>query len=131
MDSVYRPQRDIYDFTREYYFFCRDRRIEELPPAADARIVEVGCGTARNLIQMARRYPGRTFFGLDASEAMLEKARAAIQRAGQSQRITLAHGNAEALTPDLFGETKPFDDIVFSYSLSMIPDWKQSLRAAS
>ena len=74
MDDVYRYQRYIYDFTRKYYLFGRDRLIKELSPKPDARIVEVGCGTARNLIKMSQRYPGRRFFGLDASEAMLETA---------------------------------------------------------
>ncbi|HTT97693.1 MAG TPA: class I SAM-dependent methyltransferase [Rhizomicrobium sp.] len=131
MDSVYRRQRYIYDFTRKYYLFGRDRLIRELEPSPSAHIVEVGCGTARNLIRMARRYPGRRFFGLDASEAMLETAAKAIARAGLSDQIALAHGYAEALTPALFGAQAPFDEIVFSYSLSMIPDWKQSLSAAS
>lgn len=131
MDSVYRRQRYIYDFTRKYYLFGRDRLIRELAPKPEARIVEVGCGTARNLIRMAKRYPGRRFFGLDASEAMLQTAQAAVDRAGLGRQIVLAHGYAEALTPSLFGETAPFDDVVFSYSLSMIPDWKQSLRAAA
>ena len=28
------------------------------------------------------------------------------------------------------GETTPFDRVLFSYSLSMIPDWYQALEAA-
>lgn len=131
MDNVYRRQRYIYDFTRKYYLFGRDRLIEELSPKPEARIVEVGCGTARNLVKMARRYPGRRFFGLDASEVMLETAANSVAKAGLTGQISLAHGYAEALTPALFGETALFDDVIFSYSLSMIPDWKQSLRAGS
>ena len=131
MDSVYRRQRYIYDFTRKYYLFGRDRLIRELAPAPNARIIEVGCGTARNLIRVAKRYPGRKYFGLDASEAMLKTARAAVERADLQDQIVLAHGYAEALTPDLFGESAGFTDIIFSYSLSMIPDWKQSLSAAA
>jgi S-adenosylmethionine-diacylgycerolhomoserine-N-methlytransferase len=131
MDSVYRRQRYIYDFTRKYYLFGRDRLIAELAPKPGARIVEVGCGTARNLILMAKRYPDRRFFGLDASDAMLDTARRAVERAGLKDQIALAHGYAEALSPALFGESTAFDDAVFSYSLSMIPDWKQSLKAAS
>lgn len=131
MDSVYRRQRYIYDFTRKYYLFGRDRLIRELNPAPGARIVEVGCGTARNLIKMAKRYPGRQFFGLDASEAMLETAAKAVAKAGLTGQIALSHGYAEALSPELFGQSAPFDEIVFSYSLSMIPDWKQSLKAAA
>lgn len=131
MDAVYRHQRYIYDFTRKYYLLGRDRLIDELAPRPGARIVEVGCGTARNLIRLARRYPDSRLFGLDASQAMLDTASRAIAKAGLGSRIVLAHGYAEALSPRLFGETEAFDDVVFSYSLSMIPDWKQSLSAAT
>lgn len=130
MDRVYRRQRYIYDFTRKYYLFGRDRLIRELKPKPGARIIEVGCGTARNLIAIARAYPGVQLYGLDASAEMLLTAQKAIERAGLAGRIKLIQAYAEHLTPQLFGETAPFDDVVFSYALSMIPDWKQALRAA-
>ena len=130
MDSVYRYQRYVYDFTRKYYLFGRDRLIDEMAPKPGSRIVEIGCGTARNLIRLARRYKDAQLFGLDASEAMLETAAGAIAKAGLGARIRLAHGYAEALAPQMFGLAEPFDEAVFSYSLSMIPDWKQALGAA-
>jgi len=130
MDRVYRQQRHIYDLTRKFYLLGRDRMIDRLSPRPSARIVEVGCGTARNLIRLAQRYPDAKLFGLDASHAMLKTASIAIARAALSDRIVLAQGYAEALSPELFGETTPFDDILFSYSLSMIPDWRQALNAA-
>src|SRR5215471_1024242 len=130
MDSVYRQQRHIYDLTRKFYLLGRDRIIDELALAPGARLVEVGCGTARNLIRIARRYPDAQLFGLDASEAMLETAAAAIDRAGVGNRIKLTAAYAEALSPATFGETLSFDNVLFSYSLSMIPDWKQALKAA-
>ena len=131
MDQVYRHQRYVYDFTRKYYLFGRDRLIRELRLGPGDRLVEVGCGTARNLIRIARRYPEARLFGLDASQEMLKTAAEAVRRAGLERRISLAHGYAEALSPAMFGETGAFDACVFSYSLSMIPDWKQSLSAAS
>jgi S-adenosylmethionine-diacylgycerolhomoserine-N-methlytransferase len=131
MDSVYRKQRYIYDFTRKYYLFGRDRLIAELAAQPGAGIVEIGCGTARNLIKMARLYPLTFFYGLDASEEMLTTARQAVACAGLAARIRLAHGYAEDLSPAMFDRTEPFDGAIFSYSLSMIPDWKQSLRSAS
>ena len=130
MDDVYRYQRYIYDFTRKYYLFGRDRLIRDLRPKADARVIEVGCGTARNLIKMAKTYPTIRLYGLDASAEMLLTARKAIEHAGLTGRIKLVQAYAEDLSPTLFGESAPFDEIVFSYSLSMIPDWKQSLRAS-
>ncbi len=80
--------------------------IDRLAPAPGARIVEVGCGTARNLIRIARRYPDLTLFGLDASHAMLDTA-AAIGRAGLGNRIKLASGYAEALSPAAFERPRP------------------------
>lgn len=128
MDRVYRRQRHIYDFTRKYYLFGRDTLIRQLALEPSECLVEVGCGTARNLIAIARRYPGARLFGLDASEAMLETARAAVSRAGLDDRIILAQGLAEELCPARFG-VKNFDRVMFSYSLSMIPDWQAGLAA--
>jgi len=129
MDDVYRRQRHIYDFTRKYYLFGRDRLISDLALGPGDSLVEIGCGTARNLIQIARLYPGAELYGLDASAEMLRTAVRAIDRACLSHRITLAHGLAEDLTPALFGR-EHFSHALFSYSLSMIPDWKQALSAA-
>ncbi|HSZ11969.1 MAG TPA: methyltransferase domain-containing protein [Rhizomicrobium sp.] len=130
MDRVYRRQRYFYDFTRKYYLFGRDRLIAELNLKSGARLIEVGCGTARNLIAIAKAYPSAKLYGLDASAEMLKTAARAIEKAGLSGRIKLVHGFAESLSPAMFGETEPFDDAIFSYSLSMIPDWRGALVAA-
>jgi S-adenosylmethionine-diacylgycerolhomoserine-N-methlytransferase len=130
MDQVYRRQRFIYDLTRKYYLFGRDRVIRELDLKPGQRLVEVGCGTARNLVHIARRYPKAKLFGLDASAEMLKTASGSLARAGVTDSVTLAQGYAEALSPAMFGETEPFDAVLFSYSLSMIPDWQGSLGAA-
>ncbi len=130
MDRIYRHQRYFYDLTRKYYLFGRDRLIRELAPKPGARVIEIGCGTARNLIKIAKAYPGVRLYGLDASHEMLETAAKAIRRAGLTHRIRLVQAYAEDLTPGLFGEAAPFDAAVFSYSLSMIPDWRKALVAA-
>jgi S-adenosylmethionine-diacylgycerolhomoserine-N-methlytransferase len=131
MDKVYRKQRFIYDVTRKYYLFGRDRAIRELNLAPGARLVEVGCGTARNLVRIAERYPEARLFGLDASAEMLRSANRAVERAGVDHRIGLAQGLAEQLSPSLFGESQKFDAVLFSYSLSMIEDWRGALLAAN
>jgi S-adenosylmethionine-diacylgycerolhomoserine-N-methlytransferase len=131
MDRVYRRQRYVYDITRKYYLFGRDRLIRELALKPGARVVEIGCGTARNLVHIARRYPQAKLFGLDASQEMLKSASETLRRANLHDRIALAHAYAENLSPAIFGETAPFDACVFSYSLSMIPDWKGALNAAA
>lgn len=131
MDRIYRHQRYIYDITRKYYLFGRDRMIRDLDLKPGDRLVEIGCGTARNLVKIARRYPEARLYGLDASHEMLKSAAHTIARAGLDHRITLAHGYAENLNPAMFGETEPFEACLFSYSLSMIPDWRGAINAAS
>ena len=131
MDAVYRRQRYIYDLTRKYYLFGRDRVIRELDLKPGDRLIEIGCGTARNLVKIAKRYPGTALYGLDASAQMLKTAAGSVERAGLASQIRLAQGYAEALSPNLFGETEAFDVALFSYSLSMIPDWKQALKSAA
>ena len=130
MDKVYRRQRYVYDFTRKYYLLGRDALIRDLALGPGERLVEIGCGTGRNLIAIARRYPNARLFGLDASAEMLKTAKAQLDRAGLGDRITLVHGLAEALSPPSFGQDG-FDHVLFSYSLSMIPDWRQAIVAAA
>lgn len=131
MDKVYRHQRHIYDLTRKYYLLGRDRLVRELAAKPGESVVEIGCGTARNLIRIARAYPKARLYGLDASAEMLITASEAVARAGLQDRIHLKHAYAEDMTPALFGLGAPFDHAVFSYSLSMIPDWRGALAAAT
>lgn len=121
MDRMYRLQRHVYDLTRKYYLFGRDGLIESLGAAPGESVLEVGCGTARNLVKMAQRYPEARLFGLDASDEMLKTAAAALARHGLAGRVPLAQAYAQTFTPATFGLTGPFDRIVFSYTLSIIP----------
>ncbi|HWK35192.1 class I SAM-dependent methyltransferase [Sphingomonas sp.] len=127
MDAIYRSQRHFYDFTRKYYLLGRDRLIRELAPPPGGSVIEVGCGTARNLIAAAKVWPQARFYGFDISEAMLETARASVARAGLADRITLAQGDATTFDPKaLFGIDAP-DRVFMSYTLSMIPDWRGTI----
>ncbi len=127
MDRTYAAQRHVYDLTRKYFLFGRDRLIRELAPPAGAAILEIGCGTGRNLIHIARAYPGTDLFGLDISEEMLKTARATIRRAGLADRITLAQAVAAGFDGGaVFGRAR-FDRVVMSYTLSMIPPWQAAI----
>lgn len=128
MDGIYKYQRYIYDATRKYYLLGRDRLLDRLAPAPGARVLEIGCGTGRNLILAARRYPNARFYGFDISEVMLDTARSSIERAGLSDRITVAQGDATDFDVQaMFGE--PHVERAFiSYSLSMIPPWQAAVR---
>lgn len=131
MDAIYRSQRHIYDLTRKYYLLGRDRLIDRLAVPDGGTVLEVGCGTGRNLILAARRWPEARLFGLDISEAMLETARANVAKAGLAHRIRFAAADAACFDPAaLFGEPA-FDRIFQSYTLSMIPDWQGAIAEAA
>lgn len=128
MDRQYRWQRHVYAFTRKFYLLGRDRLIDRLKPEAANNVLEIGCGTGRNLIVAARKYPRANFFGVDVSCNMLATAGKAAERAGLSSRLRLAHADATAFEPRaLFGHEK-FDRVFISYSLSMIPAWRAVLQ---
>ena len=71
MDRIYRHQRHVYDLTRRYYLFGRDRLLRELQPPPGGRVLEIGCGTARNLLAAHDLYPTARLFGIDISREML------------------------------------------------------------
>ena len=130
MDGVYRYQRHIYDLTRKYYLLGRDRMIRDLDVPAGGAVLELGCGTGRNLALIARAYPAARLCGLDISTGMLETAAVSIRRAGLADRVTLARGDASSFRAlDHFGRDG-FDRVVISYSLSMIPPWRRTIVAA-
>jgi S-adenosylmethionine-diacylgycerolhomoserine-N-methlytransferase len=130
MDRMYRHQRHVYDLTRKYYLAGRDEAVARLRPEPGDTVLEIGCGTGRNLIKAARAYHEARFFGLDVSREMLGAAAASIARAGLSSRISITQADATAFDPvPLFGHAQ-FDRVMISYALSMIPPWREALGQA-
>ena len=131
MDAIYRFQRHFYDVTRKPYLLGRDTLIRELAVPLSGTVLEIGCGTARNLLSIARRYPTARCFGIDVSAAMLETARGCIQREGANNRVQVGLADATSFDPEsLFGVNR-FDRVVISYALSMIPGWKAVLQGSA
>ena len=126
MDATYRHQRRIYDLTRRYYLLGRDHLIETLAPPDGGTVLEVACGTGRNLAKIGARYPGRQLHGFDISEEMLRSARAKL-----GDGALLARGDATDFDAEAMFGVARFDRIVLSYSLSMIPGWEAALGAAT
>lgn len=130
MDRIYKHQRHIYDASRKFYLLGRDELIDGLAVPAGGTVLEIGCGTGRNLVRVARRYPQAACYGLDVSSEMLVTARASVARAGLQGRIALAQADATDFDPQtLFGQAG-FDRIVISYALSMIPPWQAVVAEA-
>lgn len=125
MDRVYRSQRHIYDVTRKYFLFGRDTLIAGLDCAPGDSLLELGCGTGRNLACIARAWPGIDLHGLDISAEMLRNAQNRL-----AGRALLAKGDATQFDATaLFGRAR-FDRVVLSFTASMIPDWEAALVQA-
>jgi S-adenosylmethionine-diacylgycerolhomoserine-N-methlytransferase len=130
MDRMYRHQRYIYDLSRKFYLLGRDEAISRLRPAPGDKVLEIGCGTGRNLVKLAQAYPETRLFGLDVSREMLATAAASTAHARLASRIGLAQADATAFDPQgLFG-CASFERLMISYALSMIPPWREALGRA-
>ena len=94
----------------------------ELPTSAD--ILDIGCGTGASCAQILAAVPDSHVWGLDNSPAMLDAARS---RVGESDRLVFVEGDAAHLT-DYFDFK--FDAIIYSASIFLIPDYRESLEQA-
>lgn len=125
MDRMYRLTRHVYDLTRKPYLLGRDRMIAGLALPAGGSVLEMGCGTARNLVAVGRRYPDARLHGFDISSEMLKTATANVRRSGMT--IALDEGDACRFDAAAAFGVARFDRVYFSYTLSMIPDWRTAL----
>jgi S-adenosylmethionine-diacylgycerolhomoserine-N-methlytransferase len=124
LDGYYRWHAHFYDATRWAFLFGRTALIRRCAEQhRPRRILEVGCGTGKNLAGLARFFPQAEIVGLDLSAEMLCEARKKI--AGYGPRVSLLQRVYNA--PVSAGD--PFDLIVFSYCLTMInPGYGEVLR---
>jgi S-adenosylmethionine-diacylgycerolhomoserine-N-methlytransferase len=112
LNKYYGLSRPIYDLTRKYYLFGRDRALQQLAGEPWQRLVEIGPGTGRNLRKLHALRPDAILGGVEASDAMLEHARP------RTPFATFVQGFAEQTDyRDLLG-ARP-DRVLFSYALSM------------
>jgi ubiquinone/menaquinone biosynthesis C-methylase UbiE len=99
--------------------------LEKMSLPADARILDIGCGTGASLAVILEKLPQACVWGLDISPAMLARAKASL---GSSQRLHLIEGDAARL--DACFDTG-FDAIIYSASIFLIPDFRTSLEQAA
>lgn len=126
MDGIYRYQRWIYDLSRKFFLLGRDRLIGALAAQPNDTILEVACGTGRNLAKIAERYPGTRLYGFDLSDEMLKSANRTL-----NGRAVLAHADACTFDGKASFGVETFDRIIISYGLSMMPGWQAALATAA
>ncbi len=126
VESYYRLHARFYDATRWAFLFGREELLRQVADRlTPRRVLEVGCGTGRNLRRLAELFPSASLTGVDLSPDMLSKAERKLNR--WSDRMGLLQGEF----PGVPAESEPFDLVLFSYSLSMTnPGWKVAIEAA-
>ncbi len=117
--QAYREFEDRYGFFRD----LNETLINRMHPAAGARVLDIGCGTGVSVKQIHDAIPDSEVWGLDNSPAMLDAARALY---GDNERLHFIEG--DGARPDEFVEG-PFDAVVYSASIFLMPDYAESLRA--
>ncbi len=125
MDAMYRWTRHLYDLTRKYYLFGRDRMIRDLDLPRGGTVLEMACGTGRNLAVIARAWPRAELYGMDISTEMLKSASAKL-----GSRAALAQGEAAGFDPAAAFGRAQFDRVTISFATSMIPSWEAAVSNA-
>jgi len=101
----------------------RDDYLTDLAPAADARVLEIGCGTGAVTRDLAGRAPAGRAVGMDPSPLFVEQA---ARRAEGIANLSFVCGDGRALP---FGDAA-FDAVVCHTSLCHIPEPERVLAEA-
>lgn len=123
LQRFYAPQAERYDRFREQLLHGRRELIDELDAQPGEHIVELGAGTGRNLLFFGDRLHELSHVDLvDLCPAMLEQAR----------RRTCNWPNVSTIEADVtqWSPRRNVDCVYFSYSLTMIPDWRSAIDSA-
>ena len=119
LQRFYRWNAPIYDLTRWTILRRRRLAVSALELQAGETVLELGCGTGLNFALLRRQVgPGGTIIGVDLSEAMLKRAR---RRGGNEVNLICADAGRLELNCEV-------DAVLAAYSLSMVPDWRASLK---
>lgn len=121
MESFYGPTARVYDSFRERKLLHGRRDlVDMLPVEPGCRLVDLGGGTGRILSYLddERRSRCERITVVDVSSSMLAVARDRIARHGWHNVETV-----RASATDYRPSDGPVDIVVFSYALTMMPDW--------
>jgi len=125
LEDFYAGQAAAYDRFRERLLHGRDELLARLPLHPGTVLVELGCGTGRNLEPIAHRLGGLAAVHLvDLCPSLLAVARQRIAARGWSN-VQAVEADATTWQPP-----QPADIVLCAYSLTMMPDWRATVANA-
>lgn len=118
LNAFYGPQAARYDRFREGLLVARDPLLRQIPIRAGSRWVDMGGGTGRNALKLqalGKLAALESLTIVDLCEPLLAVAR----------NNTATHRQVSAVCADATRWQPPeaVDGVMFSYSLTMVPDW--------
>lgn len=121
LEAFYAPQARSYDSFRERLLQGREELVRRLDVRPGASVLELGCGTGRNIEFFGERVLSLKSVELvDLCEPLLAEARRRAARWPEVVKVT--HADAECYRPD-----QAVDCVYLSYSLSMTAQWHKTL----
>lgn len=105
-----------YDLLAGFESKHRNTGIEKLAPRPGDIVLEIGFGTGRSIVQLARSVGASgKVYGIDISEGMRDLAQSRVEAAGVADRVVLQCGDAIHLPFD----TDSLDKIYISFTLEL------------
>lgn len=103
----------------------RAKAVQRLELRHGDRVLEVGCGTGRNLPHLVKAVgPAGHVYGIDYCEGMLAKARQLCERR-QWRNVSFSQQDATQMTVP-----EPVDGVLFSLCYTVMPEPRQALKQA-
>lgn len=120
LESFYVKQVNAYDRFRKKLLTGREELMRAMDPKEGEVWVDMGCGTGANFTMMdqERLASLKKVYLVDLTDSMIRVARERVVERGW-KNVEVQQGDATTWTPPE-GEV---DAVLFSYSLTMIPDW--------
>ncbi len=126
LEAFYGPQSDVYDSFRQRLLFGREALLGKLTLPPGGSMLDLGGGTGSNIEALGeRRAMLKAIEIVDLCPALLKIAQ---RRVSEYNWVNVYAVEGDATT---FNSVRaPYDIVLFSYSLTMIPNWFQAIDNA-
>jgi len=123
IEAFYRPQARAYDAFRRRLLHGREELLRQLALAPGECVAELGAGTGSSLEFLGAS--GHELRRIDLVDISPSLAALARERSAAWRNVRVIEADAALYAPET-----PLDAVWFSYSLTMMPAWREALARA-